>query len=215
MYAIVVMATMSTNMAEPAFCWRRHCCYTACYSCGSWGCHGCHGFTRASWCHGCYTGYRVGYGCHLSYYGCYGCYGCYAYSSGCYCSFGNIPSSYHVLPTPPPAEKKGSAEKIGPPKELPKDEKKEEEKKLQARLIVEVPENARLYIDGQLMKSQSKVRVFRTPTLDQNEAYFYDLRAEIDVDGKIEAETKRVIIRAGREIHASFPKLMTIAVAGK
>jgi uncharacterized protein (TIGR03000 family) len=87
------------------------------------------------------------------------------------------------------------------------------------RLVVELPEDARLYIDDQPMKTQSGRRVFQTPPLERGQTYYYMLRAEVTREGQTQRETVRVIIRPGQEAYATFPTLApaitTTAQAGR
>jgi len=80
-----------------------------------------------------------------------------------------------------------------------------------AKLVVEVPADAKLYVDDQLMKTMSARRVFNTPTLDKGQTYYYILRAEMAIDGKTVSETKRVLVRAGEEVKANFAELAAAA----
>lgn len=186
MYSVVLMAALSTSAAEPGCHWRCGCSgYYSCYGCS--GCYGCYG------CYGCHGTVMYGcYGCH----GCSGCYGCY----GCYSVYAPV-----IMPAQPaaPATK---PEAVPPPK-------KEVKLENQARLIVSVPKDAKLFIDDQLMKATSDRRVFRTPTLDKDQTYYYVLRAEVVRDGKTLSETKQVIVKAGSEISASFSELQNSATA--
>jgi uncharacterized protein (TIGR03000 family) len=79
-----------------------------------------------------------------------------------------------------------------------------------ARLVVDVPADAKLYVDGQLMKTKSENRVFNTPTLRPGQAYYYDLKAEVVRDGESKTESKRVIVRGGETARASFRELDTV-----
>src|SRR6516164_8001297 len=108
--------------------------------------------------------------CHRG--GCCGCYG------GCWGGWGY--SSYAAPATygsPAPAQQMAPAqpETIAPPKKegatwrMPSP--------TSARLIVELPENAKLFVDDQPMKTISAKRAFRTPTLEPGQAYYYMLRA--------------------------------------
>jgi uncharacterized protein (TIGR03000 family) len=81
-----------------------------------------------------------------------------------------------------------------------------------ARLIVELPADATLYIDDLPMKTASGTRAFSTPTLEPGQAYYYMVRAEVMRDGKPISETRRVIVRAGQTIRADFKDLETEAV---
>jgi uncharacterized protein (TIGR03000 family) len=99
------------------------------------------------------------------------------------------------------------------PEQAPAPKKETSDATSRARLVVELPTDAKLFIDDQQMKATSERRTFRTPVLEQGQAYFYDLRAEFVRDGKVQSETKRVIVRAGEEIRASFPQLQTPSTA--
>jgi uncharacterized protein (TIGR03000 family) len=76
-----------------------------------------------------------------------------------------------------------------------------------ARLIVELPQDAKLFIDDQLMKTGAAKRSFNTPALEPGNQYYYIVRAEVVIDGKTYQETKRVLIRAGEEVRTDFPEL--------
>jgi uncharacterized protein (TIGR03000 family) len=88
-----------------------------------------------------------------------------------------------------------------------------------ARLIVELPAGAKLYVDDQLSKNTSERRVFNTPPLEKGQQYYYILRAEMEKDGKTYSDTKRVLVSAGAEVTAKFTevdmKAEPTAVAGK
>jgi uncharacterized protein (TIGR03000 family) len=106
-----------------------------------------------------------------------------------------------VIPggTPPAG---GGAEKLPNPK---KD--KGDDNVNRGRLVVELPADARLFIDGRQMKTQSGRRVFQTPPLARGQTYYYDLRAEVTREGRVQRETVRVLIRPGQESQATFPTL--------
>jgi uncharacterized protein (TIGR03000 family) len=82
-------------------------------------------------------------------------------------------------------------------------------------LVVDLPADAKLFVDDQLMKTPSAHRVFNTPTLQAGQVYFYDLRAEVTRNGQTFADTRRVVVRPGELIQASFPELGAPAVAMK
>ena len=203
MYSMVLMAALSAGGDLPA-CHRGGCC--GCYG-GCWGgCHGCWG------CCGCWGGC---YGCGGCWGGCYGCWGgCGGCYGGCWGGWGY--SSYAAPATygsPAPAQQMAPAqpETIAPPKKegatwrMPSP--------TSARLIVELPENAKLFVDDQPMKTTSAKRAFRTPTLEPGQAYYYMLRAEVVRDGKSYQQTKKVVVRAGQEIRATFPNLEQVQTA--
>jgi uncharacterized protein (TIGR03000 family) len=88
-----------------------------------------------------------------------------------------------------------------------KKENKDEASLNRAKLIVEVPADAKLYIDDQPMKTTSARRVFSTPGLEPGQAYYYMVRVEVVRDGKVQSDTRRVIVRAGEEARADFNRL--------
>jgi uncharacterized protein (TIGR03000 family) len=108
------------------------------------------------------------------------------------------------VPAPMPPKKDGDK----PPKEG-------EASMTRAKLVVEVPADAKLYIDDQLMKTTSAKRVYSTPVLAQGQAYYYEVRVEVVRDGKPVSEMKRVIVRAGEEARASFTGMDAATVTVK
>jgi uncharacterized protein (TIGR03000 family) len=76
-----------------------------------------------------------------------------------------------------------------------------------ATLIVQLPPDARLTIDGNPTRSASDLRVFTTPPLEAGQDFHYDLKAEIMRDGKTIPTTQRVTVRSGKEtrITMQFP----------
>jgi uncharacterized protein (TIGR03000 family) len=108
-------------------------------------------------------------------------------------------------PTPPP-----DGDKAKKP-----DDAKETSAATRAKLIVELPADARLFIDDQAMKTPSAKRVFNTPTLQKGQAYYYEMRAEMVRDGKTVVENKRVVVTAGDEIPVKFTELLAAAAAAK
>jgi uncharacterized protein (TIGR03000 family) len=226
MYSVVLMAALTAGSTTPTW---------GCYGFG--GCHGFLGGWRAR-CHGGYGGYGGCYatyagGCYGSCYGtgysgmgCYGggCYGGYpSYGSGwyfgtaCYgagCHGCNGMPAYAPAPTqiaPPGAPPGGMRpEQVPPPK---KEEGKESAALNRASLIVDLPVDAKLYVDDQLTKATSERRVFNSPPLQDGQTYYYILRAEVVRDGKALSETKRVLLHARDVVRASFADLGTIATA--
>ena len=78
------------------------------------------------------------------------------------------------------------------------------------RLVVDVSADAKLYINGRLMKTTSARRTFDTPAMEKGKTFHYTLRAEALRDGKIVSETREVAVKAGEEMRTS---LLTSAVS--
>jgi uncharacterized protein (TIGR03000 family) len=74
----------------------------------------------------------------------------------------------------------------------------------QAEVMVSLPAEAKLFIDGQATVSTTSSRKFVSPELEQGKEYFYTLRAEIVRDGKTVSLSKEVTVRAGETVQASF-----------
>jgi uncharacterized protein (TIGR03000 family) len=206
MYSVVLMAALTTGGGAPDWChhhghgyyggwpgeWAPNChgVYGGSYygiPCGGYGCSG-YGCSGCSGCWGCYGGYWGGmdYNCFGCHGGCYGCYG------GC---VGYGPVGPAITPEPIPApkeEKKGGSGALTPSR---------------AKVIVQLPNDAKLYVDDQPIKTSDERQTFSTPQLDRGQTYYYEVRAEAVRDGKTVTETKRVLIRAGEEVTVSFPKL--------
>ncbi len=75
---------------------------------------------------------------------------------------------------------------------------------IRARVVVELPADARLYVDEQLVATTAGRQVLRTPPLQPGQTYFYDMRLEVVRDGKTSTETRQLTLRPGDEVAASF-----------
>jgi len=93
-----------------------------------------------------------------------------------------------------------------PPSALPaapKDEKtepKNDSKKNEpgmAQLLINLPDDARLYFNGTIATGHGALRTFATPPLLPGQSYAYDLTAEVVRNGRLQTVTERVVIRAG------------------
>jgi uncharacterized protein (TIGR03000 family) len=71
-------------------------------------------------------------------------------------------------------------------------------------LTVRLPEDAKLYVNGQLTRSTGSSRRFVSTNLTAGNRYPYDLRAVIERDGREETRTKNVRLVAGDKAHVEF-----------
>lgn len=83
-----------------------------------------------------------------------------------------------------------------------------------ARITLELPANATLYVDGEKVAGRGTTRNFHTPSLPAG-TFFYDMKAEVKIDGEIESETIRVMIQAGDAKTESFDKLIAAVKSAK
>jgi uncharacterized protein (TIGR03000 family) len=73
-----------------------------------------------------------------------------------------------------------------------------------ARLTVRLPAEARLFVDGVACPLTSATRTFRTPNLEPGRRYYYTLRADLEQDGQVLTQSRRVAMTAGRLIDVRF-----------
>jgi uncharacterized protein (TIGR03000 family) len=189
-------------------------CYGGCYG-GGFGCYGSMGYgCYGGGFGGCYGGWGMGYGCYGSMgYGCYGggfggCYGggyggCYGgyggmmVSGGCYGGYGM------TYGTPVyGAQGGGGGEKLPKPKSG-----ENGEINAPATLVVSLPADARLTVNGSPTTSTGSVRVFSTPELRPGKTYSYRLKAELNREGRPVTWEEKVTVQAGRrtEVNLSPP----------
>jgi uncharacterized protein (TIGR03000 family) len=71
-----------------------------------------------------------------------------------------------------------------------------------ATMVVTLPAEAKLTIDGNPTTSTTARRVFNSPPLTRGKSYHYTLKAEVPVAGKTEVITKVIEVQAGRETEA-------------
>ncbi len=197
MYSVVLMMAISGGAETPDF--GRHGCCNGGYGCCSGGyvasnCSGggCHG--------GCHGGLFRRHGCH----GGGGC--CSGGSVGC-CS-GGYTSGYFE---PGPGYQTGPrGEQVGPPR------KGQEEVRglMPGRILVSLPEDARLTINGQATRSTSGMRWFESPPLEPGYDYVYDIEATIMRDGQPVPVKRQVTVRAGQQARVSFAPSGRVSESG-
>jgi len=73
-----------------------------------------------------------------------------------------------------------------------------------AMLIVSLPENATLYLQGQATKSTGNVRTYQTPELQPGEKYSYSVRVEMMQEGKLVSLSRQVSFQAGQQVRVAF-----------
>lgn len=83
-----------------------------------------------------------------------------------------------------------------------------------ANLKFKLPADAKLFVDGKPAPGTGTDRTFYTPPLAAGEKFFYEVKAELLVDGKLVVEEKRVIVEAGANLTETFPKLIAAASGG-
>jgi uncharacterized protein (TIGR03000 family) len=185
-------------------CWGG--CFGGCGGCGGC-CGGCLGGAACGGCYGCYAGGPdIFSGIGYAGFGGYGNYGMYGtvpvYAAPVYATplFESQPLDYRPTNTKPP---EAEPLKIKPTEVKPK----LTAAPANASLLIRVPADAKVYIDGNLMRSKSTERLFTSPEIEPGTPYFYMLRVEREKDGKTVQEVRRVTVMAGETSRLDFDNL--------
>ncbi len=115
------------------------------------------------------------------------------YSGGCTGGCGGVIIDGGVIMNPAPV----TTTPVVPPVEKKVEIKKTTQAAAPATLVVTLPADARLLIDGRATVSTTGERTFITPNFMVGQAQTYTLRAEIVRDGQTLAQTQIVTVRGG------------------
>jgi uncharacterized protein (TIGR03000 family) len=80
-----------------------------------------------------------------------------------------------------------------------------------ATIVVNLPADASLTVDGVATTSTSERRVFVSPELNAGQEYHYTLKAEWVRDGKTVEVAKQVTVIAGQETKVSLESATDVA----
>ena len=203
MYSVLLAAALTAGTAEaPAWhysCYGCYGCCGGCYGCcggnafschGCWGCSGCYGCYGS--CYGCCGGcWGCCGGCYGVYYSsCYGCCGGWGCCGGCWGCYGY--GGPVIYPAYAPAV-------VGPV--LHVDAGKA------ATVVVNLPADAALYVDGVKANLSSETRTFQTPGLTEGKDFYYTVKVEAVRNGETVTEEKRVVVRGGETARVTFGEL--------
>ncbi len=97
---------------------------------------------------------------------------------------------------------------------MPKVEQKSSDKApAQARVIISIPDGARLLVNDIPIVVDPAARLFVTPQLEPGRSYYYVFKVEMQTDGGLLRDEKRVEVAAGRQVNVDFMGLATAAAA--
>jgi uncharacterized protein (TIGR03000 family) len=82
----------------------------------------------------------------------------------------------------------------------------------QATVVVKLPADANLFVDGERASLTSDTRSFVTPALEADRDYVYTMKAEAKRNGEVVSRTERVLVHAGRTTRVDFGDLNAKAV---
>jgi uncharacterized protein (TIGR03000 family) len=75
---------------------------------------------------------------------------------------------------------------------------------LPAEIVVRVPSDAKVFVEDRSTKLTGAERYFETAELQPGKTYTYEIRADLNRDGKVVSQTKRVAVRAGEKVAVTF-----------
>jgi uncharacterized protein (TIGR03000 family) len=180
--------------------------YAACTGCTG-SCTGCAGS-----CNGCNGEEKRGFLSRLFHHrakdDCCGapppCSGCNGKKNGCHgpvACCGAVPVTCCGTVVVEPA-------KTMEPKVMPKEKIKtppvKKDVSAPATVVVTLPADARLFVDGNATTSTSERRTFVTPNLETGWNYTYTIRAEVVRDGRTMVQTEQVNVRGGQTTNVPF-----------
>jgi len=82
-------------------------------------------------------------------------------------------------------------------------------------VTVNLPANAKLFVDGVPAAVSGGTHTFRTPELAKGKAFTYDFRAEVDKAGTTEVVSKKVTFKAGEPVTVDFVEPAAVRTAAK
>jgi uncharacterized protein (TIGR03000 family) len=193
MYSVIILATLATGTAAPQ---------SACYGCaGALNCGGGYGYDVG--CLGCLGwgsgygayGYGGAFGCAGGAYACMGCYGGYQSwwsGAGGYGGYdAHVAAPEHVSQLMAPI--------VNP-----------EEHAAPAKVVVKMPPNTRLYVEGKPVRLDPKTGSFTTRPLPAGANYVYTLKAEVVRDGQVRTESRDVQVAAGTVAQVQFGEVSNV-----
>jgi uncharacterized protein (TIGR03000 family) len=72
------------------------------------------------------------------------------------------------------------------------------------KLNVSVPESAKVYVNDRLTSSTGEVRQFVSRGLEAGKSYRFEIRAEMNENGKVVTDTQNVVVTAGSQQNVRF-----------
>jgi len=82
-----------------------------------------------------------------------------------------------------------------------------------AHLTVNLPAEARLWVDQVECPLTSAVRAFDTPPLQPGQVYYYTLRVQVNRPGGPVTDSQRVLVSAGQNVSVNFTNVGTVSTA--
>ncbi|MCS6852899.1 MAG: TIGR03000 domain-containing protein [Gemmataceae bacterium] len=83
------------------------------------------------------------------------------------------------------------------------------------RITVQLPADAKLYVNGDLCPLTTATRRFDTPELPTGQTYAYTFRAEVERAGRTVSANRTVVFRAGEPVTVDFGTLVEVQTASR
>ncbi len=84
-----------------------------------------------------------------------------------------------------------------------------------ALITLDVPRDARLFVDGKAFTLLANQRTFTTPALEQGKKQYYELKAQVVRGGEVRTETHKVYVETGKHLRVEFKELAEVRTARK
>lgn len=82
-----------------------------------------------------------------------------------------------------------------------------------AVIVVKLPADARLYLNGQLTQATGATRTFVTPAIETGTSFTYTVRVEWVKNAELVAQTRQVVFQAGQQVNVRFDASLQTAQA--
>ena len=219
-------------------CWGGGCsgcyggCWGGCYGSVSYGCSGCYGCLGGVWgCYGCYGGCSGFAASPAISYGCHGCFGGYAAAAPVVAapavavqapavSYGAVASAPVAVGASPQVDdlnrRLQRLENLIERALKGKGATGQEEVRADAapaKITVNLPADARLWVDNVECPLTSAVRSFNTPALEPGKSYFYTMKVAVNRNGQPVFHSERVRVAAGRSVTVDLTDVDRLATA--
>jgi len=82
-------------------------------------------------------------------------------------------------------------------------------------VIVSLPKDAKLYVDGVYVPSKSSKRAFNTPKLKPGKKYYYTVKARAVRNGKPVVLKRKIYVSAGTKTYVKFNDMTSVSTSNR
>lgn len=107
-----------------------------------------------------------------------------------------------ISPLPTPSEKPEAPA-------IPPSKPSTDIKPTPASVILVVPENSQVLVDGRPLRSTNSERLFLTPAIETNKQFFYTVKVTAKVGDKEFNESKKILVTGGQVTKVTFEEIIT------